>query len=168
MVSVAARAFAGIVLLTSAAGAEPVEEERFLSELFALTGEAAVLNAEVVLWFRSGGKEGLYPADFATQGEPLHARLEALTPPARIATVHEYVRGSLQLQHAFVAEWFDAREQGRPFESQLTDEFAYHEGLHRSHRLLLKAYAELRALYPKASAEELRSFQHHLRAMDLR
>ncbi len=144
------------------------DEVRFLEALFALTDEATALNLEVARWLLGNRQEGLYPADFLTRAEPLRVRVAALGPPPRLVPVHGYVAESLRLQHAFVEEWFDALEHGRPFASQLTDEYAYHEGLHRSHRLLLKAYAELRALFPRAGGDAERAFQHHLSSLDLR
>lgn len=147
--------------------ADPAEE-RFLETLFALTDEAALQNARVVRWFLREGQEALYPADYLARADGVRARVEALAPPSRLANVHFYVVQCLRLQRAFVQEWYGALENGRPFASQLTDEYAYHEGLHRSRRLLLKAYAELRAFYPRADDETLHSFQAHLRTLELR
>ena len=67
-----------------------------------------------------------------------------------------------------MSDWYTALEAGEPFESQLTDEYAYHEGLHRSHRLILKAFAELRALFPDVGEAGQMAFLDHLRAMDLK
>ncbi len=143
------------------------EETRFLEELFALTDEAVLLGTGVRRWFFTAGSDGLHAADYLQRVQALRSRLHALDTPARAEAVRSYLAESLRLQRAFVAEWYDALENGRPFESQLTDEFGYHEGLHRSHRLLLKAYAELRALFPNAGEAAHRAFRDHLRAMDL-
>lgn len=151
------------------AGADPwrgVDETRSLETLFALTDERAALNREVLRWFVAGPGEGLYPADYLAQAGRVGERAEAFAPPPSLRTVHAYVLQAMQLQATFIAEWFDAHQRGAPFASQLTDEYAYHEGLHRSHRVLLKAYAELAALFPRASEARQRSFQAHLRAMD--
>lgn len=163
----------GVVLLAAPAPAQmsvddAMDEFLFLEALFALTDEAASLNAEVIRWFQSGGKEGLYPADYLEPSRRVRAEIERLAVPKRGESVQRYLLETLHLQHAFVAEWYDALERGRPFSSQLSDEYAYHEGLHRSHRLLLKSYAELRALFPTAGAETHRTFRDHLRAMDLK
>ena len=50
---------------------------------------------------------------------------------------------------------------------QISDEFGYHEGLHRSHRRLLQAYSELLGLYEKEGEWNRRSFYDHLCALDL-
>lgn len=142
-------------------------EARFLEALFASTDEAVLLNTDVDRWLTSDGERGLHPVDYLERMDALRARLDGLQAPGRIASIHRYVTRSLELQRSFVAEWHRAREQGRELESQRTDEFAYHEGLHRSRRLLLKAFAELRALYPDAEEDVYRAFHDHLRAVAL-
>jgi hypothetical protein len=144
------------------------EESRFLEAFFVLTDEAVLLNTEVGRWFSSRGAEGLHAAAYLEGLDALRARLEALETPQRVESVCGLVAESLALQRAFVAEWREALEEGRAFESQLTDEFAYHEGLHRSNRLLLKAFAELHALFPDAGERTHMAFHDHLRALDLR
>ncbi len=143
-------------------------ESRFLEDLFALTDEAVLLNTNVRRWFLTRGAKGSHAATHLGRLDALRARLGELETPERVESVRGLVAESLQLQRGFVAEWNQALEQGRPFESQLTDEFAYHEGLHRSHRLLLKAFAELHALFPDAGEWTHMAFHDHLRAMDLK
>ncbi len=142
-------------------------EARFLEDLFALTDEAVLLNTDVRRWFSTDGAGGLHAADYLERMDALWVHLDELETPGRVASVRRFVAESLKLQRSFVAEWHQALEEGRPFESQLTDEFAYHEGLHRSQRVLLKAFAELRALFPDAGEAVHAAFHDHLRAVGL-
>ena len=142
-------------------------EARFLEDLFALTDEAVLLNTNVGRWFATRGAQGLHAADYLERMDALRVHLDELETPVRIASVRRFVAESLKFQRSFVAEWHQAQEEGRDFESQLTDEFAYNEGLHRSQRLLLKAFAELRALFPDAGEAAHAAFRDHLRAVAL-
>ncbi|MCZ6707576.1 MAG: hypothetical protein O7A71_06490 [Chloroflexi bacterium] len=144
------------------------EESRFLEDFFALTDEAVLLNTNVGRWFFTSGAKGIHAADYLDRMDALRARLDVLATPERVRAVRDLVAESLQLQRGFMAERHDALEAGRPFESQLTDQFAYHEGLHRSQRMLLKAFAELHALFPNAGETTHMAFHDHLRAMDLK
>jgi len=143
-------------------------ESQFLVGLFALTDEAALLNADVSRWLVGESSEGLHPLDYVEDVDELRARLEGLPTPARLKPVRAPILECLGLQRDFIRDWFRAIAADEPFESQLTSEFAYHEGLHRSHRLLLKAFAELSALLPEAEETNRIAFQDHLGAMDLR
>jgi hypothetical protein len=143
-------------------------ELRFLEDLFLLTDEASLLNANVGLWLMTDGVRGLHATDYRDRMEVLRVRLEELESPDRVRSVRDLLSESLTLQQAFVNDWYQAIEAGRPFSSQLTDENAYHEGLHRSHRIVLKAYAELHALFPEIGESSQRAFLDHLRAMDLK
>ncbi|MEN8160640.1 MAG: hypothetical protein ABFS41_11275 [Myxococcota bacterium] len=142
-------------------------EGRFLEELFSLTDEAVLLNTEAMRWFVSGGERGLHPAVHLERIDGVRERLGALETPERVASVKALLVECLGLQRGFVADWSEALAEGRPFESQLTHEYAYHEGLHRSQRQLLKAYAELRALFPDAGAAAHAAFRTHLRAVNI-
>ncbi len=142
------------------------EESRFLEDFFALTDEAVLLNTNVGRWFFTSGAKGIHAADYLDRMDALRARLDVLATPERVRAVRDLVAESLQLQRGFMAERHDALEAGRPFESQLTDQFAYHEGLHRSQRMLLKAFAELHALFPNTGETTHRAFHDHLSAVD--
>jgi hypothetical protein len=143
-------------------------ELRFLENLFALTDEASWLNANVGLWFSTGRSRGLHAADYHERMSRLRARFEQMETPRRIRSIRVLLSESLGLQQAFVNDWYEAIEAGKVFESQLTHENAYHEGLHRSHRVVLKAYAELHALFPEIDESSRMAFLDHLRAMDLK
>jgi hypothetical protein len=143
------------------------EESRFLEDFFALTDEAVLLNTNVGRWFFTRGARGLHAADYLDRFDALRARLDELETPERVESVRALVAEALELQRGFAAEWYEALEEGRRFESQLTDEFAYHEGLHRSRRMLLQAFAELHALFPDAGERTHRAFHDHLYAVDL-
>jgi hypothetical protein len=150
------------------AGPLQPSEARFLEGLFTLTDEAVLLNTDAGRWFSTDRAQGLHAADYLERMDALRARLDGLEAPDRIASVKRFVAESLTLQRDFVAEWYQALEQGRDFDSQLTDEFAYHEGLHRSQRVLLKAFSELRGLFPDAGEAAHAAFHDHLRAVSFR
>jgi hypothetical protein len=142
-------------------------EGRFLERLFSLTDEAVLLNMEALRWFASDGEKGLHPSAYLERFDPLRTRLGELETPERLSSVQQLLSECLGLQRGFVADWADALSEGRRFESQLTDEYAYHEGLHRSQRLTLKAYAELRALFPEAGDAAHAAFRTHLRMVSI-
>jgi hypothetical protein len=144
------------------------EESRFLEDLFASTDEAVLLNTNAGHWFFTDGARGIHPEDYLGRADLLLERLDQLETPKRVESVRGLLIQSLLLQRSFLMQWHQARREGRPFPSQLTDEFAYHEGLHRSQRLLLKAFAELYALFPDAGETTHRAFHDHLRAVDLK
>ena len=142
-------------------------EGRFLEQLFTLTDDAVLLNTEVLRWFASDGQRGLHASVYLERSDALRKALDALETPVRVASVRELIAECLTRQRGFVKEWSDAISDGRPFRSQLTDEYAYHQSLHRSQRLLLKAYAELRALFPDADSAAHAAFRSHLRAVNI-
>jgi hypothetical protein len=143
-----------------------LEESRFLENVFALTDAASLLNVNVGRWFLANGEKGLHAADYLDRMDEQRVRLDDLETPARVESVRDLIAESLRLQRGFVNDWYVALEAGKPFESQLTNEYAYHEGLHRSHRLLLKAFAELHALFPEIGETNHMAFHDHLRAVD--
>lgn len=143
-------------------------ESAFLEELFALGDAAVLLNTNVGLWFSTRGAKGLHATVYLERMDALRSRFETLETPPRLESVRRLLNESLVLQRGFIADWHQALEEGRPFASQLTDEFAYHEGLHRSHRLLLKTFAELHALFPGAGEATHMAFHDHLIALDLK
>jgi hypothetical protein len=142
-------------------------EGRFLEQLFSLTDEAMLLNVEALRWFGSDGEKGLHPSVYLERFDPLRTKLAELETPERLSSVPPLLSECLALQRGFIADWANAASEGRRFESQLTDEYAYHEGLHRSQRLTLKAYAELRALFPDAGDAAYAVFRGHLRAVSI-
>ncbi len=145
----------------------PPAEARFLERLFELTDRTLVENVQVVPWFRSGRRDGLHFEVYRARVSALLASLEGLDTPQRVVQVAGLVAQAIRGQRDFLADWHRALEQGKPFDSQLNDEFGYHEGLHRSHRQLLQAYGELLGLYGKEDARIRRAFYDHLCALDL-
>jgi hypothetical protein len=143
-------------------------ELRFLEDLFLLTDEVGLLNANLGLWFMTDGRRGIHATDYRDRMALLRVRFAELEAPERVRSVRELLLESLVLQQAFVNDWYAALEAGQTFSSQLTDENAYHEGLHRSHRIVLKVYAELHALFPEIGESSRRAFLDHLRGMDLK
>ncbi len=142
------------------------EDAQSLETLFRLTDEAVALNVSAGSWLRSRGREGLHADAYRERSAEVQARLAALRTPDRLRAPRQLIGEALRLQQEFVAEWAKALASGRPFDSQLTSEYGYHEGLHRSHRKLLQAFGELRALFPDASEETRRIFRDRLRALD--
>ena len=142
------------------------DEVRSLDAIFRVTDEVAPLNVSVSAWLRSNGRKGLHVATYRERRADVRRRLDALTLPERLVAVRQLLAEALQLQDGFVSEWAVAIAAGQSFESQLTSENGYHEGLHRAHRKLVQAFGELRALYPGAAEESQQVFRDHLRAMD--
>ncbi len=119
---------------------EPAEA-RFLEAFFALTDEAVVENANLLRWFASDGRSGLHFLDARERLAAIRGRIAALEPPARLGPVRSMVLEALDHQRSFFAEHYDAVQAGRPFHSQLTDEFAWHDGPQRAREALRRAYA---------------------------
>jgi hypothetical protein len=142
-------------------------EGRFLEQLFSLTDEAMLLNMEALRWLGSDAEKGLHPSVYLERFDPLRTKLAQLETPKRLSSVQQLLSECLTLQRGFIADWAQAVSEGRRFHSQLTDEYAYHEGLHRSQRLTLKVYAELRALFPEAGDAAYAAFRTHLRALSI-
>lgn len=143
-------------------------DQLFLRNLFEQIDQFVLLNANVTLWFFSEGERGTHAADYLVRNEALVEGLSALSPPVRAETVRTYLVECARLQHDFVRDWLRAIENGSDLDFPARDENAYHEGLHRSERLLLKTYAEMRAVFPRASSEANRAIRSHLHAMGLR
>ena len=151
----------------SRAGQMPRPEARFLEHLFELTDRTLVENIQVLPWFLSEGRNGLHFEVYHERVTALLASLEDLETPERATKLATLVTQAIRGQRDFLADWHRALEQGEPFSSQISDEFGYHEGLHRSHRRLLQAYSELLGLYEKEGDWNRRSFYDHLCALDL-
>lgn len=141
-------------------------ESYFLEDIYAIAAEASGLNTKTMLWFRTAGAEGVHADDYLLRMRDLRDRLANLETSPRIRSIRDLLLEALALQGRFVSDWNQALIAGDPFESQLTKENAYHEGLHRSHRLLLKVYAELRALFPEIGGRNQRAFRDLLAAVD--
>ena len=143
-------------------------DQLFLRDLFELMDEFVLLNANVALWFFSEGERGMHAADYQVRNEALVEEFSALKPPVRAEPVRTYLVECARLQHNFIRDWHRAIEAGSDLGFPARDENTYHEGLHRSERLLLKTYAEMRAVFPGTSGEANRAIRSHLHAMGLR
>ena len=143
-------------------------DQLFLRDLFELIDEFVLLNANVTLWFFSEGERGMHAADYLVRNEALVEGFSALTPPVRAEPVRTYLVECARLQHDVIRDWLRAIENGSDLDFPARDENAYHEGLHRSERLLLKTYAEMRAVFPGTSSQANRAIRSHLHAMGLR
>ena len=140
----------------------------FLRDLFELIDEFVLLNANVTLWFFSDGEKGTHAAHYLERNETLAGRFEGLTPPVRAEPIRGYLVECARLQRDFIRDWLRAIENGSDLDFPARDENAYHEGLHRSERLLLKTYAEVRAVFPRTSDRTNQVIRSHLHAMGLR
>lgn len=143
-------------------------EALFLELLFEEIDGVILANKNVLRWFGTDGREGSHPTDYRHRTATLAERIERLEPPVRAEPLRDYVIESIELQRQFVSEWAGALESGEPFASPLVDEYAYHEGLHRSHRLHLKIYAELLAVFPRIEDDLRDTMRLHLQGMGLR
>lgn len=142
-------------------------DARFLAALFAVTDEAVLLNANALRWLASDGRRGLHYLDYRADLDALLARLRALEAPDGAAAPRDLVAEALRHQHDFLGAWHAAVRERRAFASQLTHEYAWHDDPLRARQKLLRAYAELRALYPGAGERAHRAFEAHLHALDL-
>jgi hypothetical protein len=143
-------------------------DQLFLRDLFELIDEFVLLNTNVALWFLSEGERGTHTADYRVRNEALVEEFSALKPPIRAEPVRTYLVECARLQRDFIRDWLRAIEAGSDLGFPARDENVYHEGLHRSERLLLKTYAEMRAVFPGTSGEANRAIRSHLHAMGLR
>lgn len=143
-------------------------EAFFVQDLFERARELAHEGRLAAAWLASGGLRGTEFRDYRERADALLAELSALEAPVRVEEFGARVLGSLRLQRDFLADWARARDEGREFSSQLTSEFGYHEGLHRSRRERLRAYERALALFPDEDAATRRAFFDELGALDLR
>jgi hypothetical protein len=139
----------------------------FLRDLFELIDEFVLLNANVTLWFFSEGEKGTHAAHYLERNRALAEGLHDLEPPARAEPIRSYLVECARLQHDFIRDWLRAIENGSDLDFPARDENAYHEGLHRSERLLLKTYAEMRAVFPRTNSQTNQVIRSHLHAMGL-
>lgn len=142
-------------------------EALFLEDLFALTRGMAQENRLAASWLLSGGAKGLPFDDYTERAAALLDEMERLETPPRIHELSERVAEAFRAQGGFLADWAAARAEGQPFESQLTSEFGYHAGLHRSQRSLFQAYERALALFPDEDESTRHALQAELRALDL-
>jgi hypothetical protein len=138
------------------------EEARFVSALFETTRSIAAENTGALRWLLSARREGLHVDDHRGRVESALRALEARGVPDRVAPVRDLVREAVAAQLSFFDDWRDAIEAGHPFESQLTSEFGWHEGLDLAHRALLRAYTKLLALDPAEPEDNRRAFHAEL------
>jgi hypothetical protein len=142
-------------------------ETLFMEHLFELLDDVVEANRAVARWFVSGGSEGLHVEDYRASVDGVLAGIESLRAPERLEEVRGLLAAAVRAQQAFFTDWYAALEQGRSFDSQLTSEFGYHEGLHVSQRKLLDAYGRLLALFPREGDGNRRSFHHQVCRLDL-
>lgn len=141
-------------------------EARALDGLLESVDAAARESAAVLPWFLAGGRDGLHYLDYRPRAEEVAASIDSGEAPARIAPIAALVGEALRAQGAFFADWYDALQEGRAFESQLTSELGYHEQLHRSKRALLEAWGRLVLLLPEGDPRR-DAFLTRLCALDL-
>ncbi|MEN8183464.1 MAG: hypothetical protein ABFS46_13115 [Myxococcota bacterium] len=142
-------------------------EALFLEQLFEVSDEASRDNLAAASWLRSGGREGLHFEVYRERVVRTIQLLETLEAPERVEEVLGLVVAAVRDQRDFFADWYQALEEGRAFESQLTSEYGYHEGLHDSQRRLLEVYGRLLALFPREGEGNRRAFHEQLCALDL-
>ena len=142
-------------------------EALFMERLFELLDDVVEANRAVTLWFVSGRSEGLHFEDYRARVDEVLAGIERLPAPERLEEVRALLIVGVRGQQGFFADWWGALEEGRSFDSQLTSEFGYHEGLHASQRKLLDVYGRLLALFPREGDGNRRSFHHQVCRLDL-
>ncbi len=123
-------------------------EKRYLADLFAIT-DLAVIE-------RVGTQAALRAHDKAADNYSIIlSRLDALTAPARLVTVHQQLRNAIALER----EYMDALRRGIRFDPQS-------EPVQSVHNTLLWVYAELQRLYPQEGTGVREAFYAHLCALD--
>jgi hypothetical protein len=142
-------------------------EVLFMERLFELLDDVVEANRGVARWFVSARSAGLHFEDYRADVDEVLAVIESLPAPERLEEVRGLLVAAVRGQQAFFADWYAALEEGRAFDSQLTSEFGYHEGLHVSQRKLLDAYGRLLALFPREGDGNRRSFHHQVCRLDL-
>ena len=142
-------------------------EALFMEHLFELLDEVVEANRAVARGLVSGRSEGLHFEDYRARVDEVLAEIERLPVPERLEEVRGLLVTAVRRQRDFFADWHGALEEGRSFDSQLTSEFGYHEGLHVSQRKLLDAYGRLLALFPREGDGNRRSFHHQVCRLDL-
>jgi hypothetical protein len=142
-------------------------EALLLEDLFVLTRAMAQENRLAASWLLSGAAKGLPFDEYPERAAVLLDELERLQTPPRIRELPDRIAQAFRAQGGFLSDWAAALAEGRPFESQLTSEFGYHEGLHRSQRALFQAYERALALFPDEDESTRHALQAELRALDL-
>lgn len=143
------------------------DEALFVERLFELLDDVVQANRSVARWFVSGRSEGPHFEAYRVRVDELLVGLGELPAPERLEEVRSLLVAAVRGQRDFFADWYAALEEGHPFDSQLTSELGYHEGLHVSQRQLLDAYGRLLALFAREGDANRRSFHHQLCALDL-
>lgn len=123
-------------------------EKRYLADLFAIT-DLAVIE-------RVGTQTALRTHDKAADNYSIIlSRLDALTAPSRLVTVHQQLRNAIALER----EYLDGMRRGLRFDPQS-------EAVQSVHNTLLWVYGELQRLYPQESKDVREAFYAHLCALD--
>jgi hypothetical protein len=138
------------------------EEARFVEQLFDLARAVAADNAGVLRWLVSDRREGVHADDHRARVDAHLRVLDAFVTPERLAPVRALVREAIETQRSFFGDWAEALAEGVPFESQLTSEFGWHDGVYGAERALLRAYSKLLALDPAEPERNRRAFHAEL------
>ena len=139
----------------------------FLDELFRVVEELPADSRRAARWLVSDGARGLGLYGYLDRVGAMLDRLERLHAPLRTAELKSLAAQAIRGQRQFFVDWHAAREEGRPFESQLTSEYGFHDGLHQSHRTLVRLYVRLLVLFPDEDGQHRRAFLAQVRALDL-
>lgn len=142
-------------------------EALYLEQLFELLDDLSAVNRAVGRRLVGGTSEGLHFDDYRARVDALLADVRGLRTPPRLEALQALLVAAVRQQRDFFADWQRAREEGRAFDSQLTSEYGYHEGLHASQRKLLDAYGRMLALFPREGDAHRRVFHQRLCALDL-
>lgn len=142
-------------------------EALFLDEMFAALDDLPADSRRAARWLVSGGEQGLDLDDYLDRVGLVLDHLERLRAPARVLELKPLVADAVRGQRQFFIDWHAAREADRPFESQLTSEYGFHDGLHQSHLGFVRLYVRLLALFPDEDAHNRRAFLHEVRSLDL-
>ncbi len=142
-------------------------EALYLERLFELLEVVAITHRVTLRRLVGDAGDGLHVEDHRERVEELLGDVQGLRTPPRLDALESLLVAAVREQGDFLADWQRARDEGRTFDSQLTSEYGYHEGLHASQRKLLDAYGRMLALFPRESDAHRRAFHHRLCALDL-
>ena len=142
-------------------------EALFLDEMFAALDDLPGDTRGAARWLVSDGERGLDLDGYLDRVGLVLDRLERLRAPARVAELKSLVADAVRGQRQFFIDWHAARQAGRPFESQLTSEYGFHDGLHRSHLGFVRLYVRLLALFPDEDRHNRRALLDEVRLLDL-
>ena len=130
----------------------PQDESRYLIQLFHLIDLSVKERVETLTWIQSHGARG---DDTDAYGRLL-AQFRALTPPAKLASVHQLTLSAIQEQRAVLNEW-----RAHPEQVSMN-----HPLVHSSSQKLHQAYNAVVSLYHAENRQNQAAFYNYFCCLD--